>query len=502
VIVGEPPRARELLAPRISELPAGSARARAHLLLSHAAEVLTEHEHHLELALAESAAVPDLRASALASKSMLLSVFRVERIREAQALAEQALAVAQSCATAAEGYALLALAWARTLRGLPIDDLSESAAALPEQSGLYENSIERPVGVRLAFRGQVAQAREVFLRLAALAEERGEYRFLATVRIQLCELALRAGDVRECERLLDRWDEWAAMEDIAPVHSRCQAMLAAIQGLPEVTQRWAAAVDAATSVIGVLYWDQLEVQRSRGIAALVARQPEQAASALGSILEHTRREGVDDPGAFPVAADLVEALVLLGRTGEAAAVTGRLRRLAERQRHPWGRATANRCAATIALAARYDDDQADRLAGAAAALGELGLGFERARSLLWLGQVARRARRRAAARRFLQGAADAFDGLGSDGWADLARAELARLGVRGPARAGQLTTAERRVADLATEGLSNKEIARQLFIAVHTVEVHLAHAYAKLGVRSRAQLASHLATSALPPVTD
>jgi DNA-binding NarL/FixJ family response regulator len=50
------------------------------------------------------------------------------------------------------------------------------------------------------------------------------------------------------------------------------------------------------------------------------------------------------------------------------------------------------------------------------------------------------------------------------------------------------------VADLAVRGLSNKEIAQALFVTVHTVEVHLSHAYAKLGVRSRTQLAGRLAT--------
>ena len=53
---------------------------------------------------------------------------------------------------------------------------------------------------------------------------------------------------------------------------------------------------------------------------------------------------------------------------------------------------------------------------------------------------------------------------------------------------GGLTTAEGRVAELAAAGLSNKEIAGKLFIAVHTVEVHLSHTYAKLGIRSRGQL--------------
>ena len=98
----------------------------------------------------------------------------------------------------------------------------------------------------------------------------------------------------------------------------------------------------------------------------------------------------------------------------------------------------------------------------------------------------------AVARHFLRAAADAFDELGSVGWAEQVRSELGRLGVKS-APDSELTAAERRVAALAAEGMSNKQIAQQLFTAVHTVEVHLVHAYAKLGVRSRAQLASQLA---------
>jgi DNA-binding NarL/FixJ family response regulator len=50
------------------------------------------------------------------------------------------------------------------------------------------------------------------------------------------------------------------------------------------------------------------------------------------------------------------------------------------------------------------------------------------------------------------------------------------------------------VAELARNGLANKEIARTLFLSVKTVEGHLSHVYAKLGVRSRTQLARRLST--------
>jgi len=267
-------------------------------------------------------------------------------------------------------------------------------------------------------------------------------------------------------------------------------------------ERWAAAVPQSNT--GYLWdrWDELEVLRARGIAALFAHEPERAAGTLGRVWEHTLREGVADPGAFPVAADLVEALVWLGRTTEVDAVTDVLRELAERQEHRWALVTVGRCAAVARLASGYDEQAAARLADAAASYGELGLRFDRARSLLWLGQAARRARKRTAARQALETASAEFDALGSPGWAGQADAELDLLGARRAASAGDLTAAEQRVVDLAASGLSNKQIARRLFVAVHTVEVHLAHAYAKLGVHSRAQLASRLASPAPPQATD
>jgi DNA-binding CsgD family transcriptional regulator len=124
------------------------------------------------------------------------------------------------------------------------------------------------------------------------------------------------------------------------------------------------------------------------------------------------------------------------------------------------------------------------------------LRFDAARSLLALGRLQRRAKQWRAARDALANAATAFDRLGSPGWAELARAEHGRVPGRRPATDGELTPTERRVVELAAGGLANKQIAATLFVTVHTVEVHLAHAYAKLGVRSRGQLAARLAGDA------
>jgi DNA-binding CsgD family transcriptional regulator len=114
--------------------------------------------------------------------------------------------------------------------------------------------------------------------------------------------------------------------------------------------------------------------------------------------------------------------------------------------------------------------------------------------LLALGKAERRLRKWGAARRSLELAAGIFDEIGSAGWAALARAEIGRVGARRPGRADELTPTERRVAELAAAGRSNKEIARALSVTINTVEGHLSHAYAKLGVRSRTQLVRRLAS--------
>jgi DNA-binding NarL/FixJ family response regulator len=213
------------------------------------------------------------------------------------------------------------------------------------------------------------------------------------------------------------------------------------------------------------------------------------------VWEHTQREGVDEPGVFPVAPDLVEGLVELGEFDEARRVCTRLRDLAEQQDHPWGALTADRCDALIQLASGPDPTAASALEDVAAGYERLGLPFDQGRTLLLLGRAQRRQKKWAAARDALERAAELFDELGSPGWADEARSELARVGARRPKPSGELTPAEQRVVELAIEGLSNKQIARALFVAVNTVEVHLSRAYAKLGVRSRAQLGRRLSAS-------
>src|SRR4029079_9656390 len=154
--------------------------------------------------------------------------------------------------------------------------------------------------------------------------------------------------------------------------------------------------------------------------------------------------------------------------------------------------TARRCAGVLGLAESYDAQAAEALARSAGELASLGLAPDSARARVRVGRAQRRFSKWGAARETLEEAAAAFDELGSPGWVDVARSVCARVGARGPALDGELTPAERGVAELAARGLANKEIAQEMVVSVKTVEFHLSNTYAKLGIRSRGGLAQSL----------
>jgi DNA-binding NarL/FixJ family response regulator len=122
--------------------------------------------------------------------------------------------------------------------------------------------------------------------------------------------------------------------------------------------------------------------------------------------------------------------------------------------------------------------------------------LEHTRALVDLGAALRRANRRADARAPLRRALEQADRGGMLLLARRAREELNATGAR-PRRSalsgpGALTPAEHRVADLAAHGHSNREIAERLYVTQRTVETHLTHAFQKLEIGSRAELAAAL----------
>lgn len=478
IAAGELGRAAELLGSELELMPTGNLRARAHVLLfDSGASTLEEAIGHLEDALAHSDEEPAIRAMVLARMAECVSLVEVARLDQAEGWLTDAMREARRAGPDLEAVVLHEQAWLRILRGRAIGDLLERHRSLGVVEQEIHYSVDRVAGIRSMWRGEMAAARSSFTRLLDEADRRGEGVSFALMRLQLCELELRAARWDAAEAILEEWEH---AQLVGPSFERCHALLAAGRGLHDEATCWADEAIARAEERGIR-WEILEALRARGMAALARRDPVAAAEDLGRVWDHTVEEGVEDPGAFPVAPDLVEALALLGERDRAAGIRDRLRGLAADQDHPWASAAAARCAAILTGAP-------DALRDAAAALGDLGLPFDRARTLLALGRIHRKSRRWGAAREALQAAVDAFEQLGSPGWAECARAEFARVGGRRARGAGELSPAEEQVAGLAAQGLTNREIARELVVTVRTVETHLSSAYAKLGLRSRAEL--------------
>jgi DNA-binding CsgD family transcriptional regulator len=188
--------------------------------------------------------------------------------------------------------------------------------------------------------------------------------------------------------------------------------------------------------------------------------------------------------------DHVEALLELGRIDEAVTILDAWDADASRLGRDWALAHVLRCRGLVA-AARGDVDQAvTHLQQAVARHAEVEDTFGQARALLTLGIVLRRLRQKRTAREAIQAALDEFQRLGATTWVGKARDELGSIGGR--AQTSGLTPAENRVALLVADGRTNREVAAALFLSERTVASHLTHIYAKLGVRSRTELAGTL----------
>jgi len=231
-----------------------------------------------------------------------------------------------------------------------------------------------------------------------------------------------------------------------------------------------------------------------------------SASAVEALASFTRAEetadarGWDEPNLRWWRAEYAEGLLQLGRTDDAARLVADWETAAERVGRDRVVAQAVRCRGLIAAALGDLPAALGLLEEAVDRHDAVGDPFGRGRALLALGVVRRRTRQKRTARAALDAAVAGFEALGAGGWAATARAELARVGGR--ARIEGLSPSELRVAALVADGLTNREIASALFLGERTVASHLTHIYAKLGVRSRTELARQLIAPPAPPPRD
>lgn len=215
---------------------------------------------------------------------------------------------------------------------------------------------------------------------------------------------------------------------------------------------------------------------------------------LGTELARFYRErGYRSPGTFQWQGDVIEACVLSGRRDEAETLLGSFVEEAEATEHPWALAVSARCRGLLA-----GEDEFETVFAESLRLHEhVRMPFERARTELALGERRRRARRRADARGPLHRAALIFDSVGARPWAERTHAELRACGARHrrrePGVADELTPHELRVAHVIARGATNREAAAELFLSPKTIDFHLQQVYRKLGIHSRAELASRFA---------
>jgi DNA-binding CsgD family transcriptional regulator len=244
-----------------------------------------------------------------------------------------------------------------------------------------------------------------------------------------------------------------------------------------------------------LVWFRLH----RGRLRIETGSPERGVEELLQVGETVRQVPFDNPSSVPWRSWAAEGLRRLDRNDEARALAAEELALARR----WG--DPHTIGASLRVLGLVEGGKAGivLLREAVDVLASSEARLEHARALVDLGAALRRSNQRTEARELLREGVDLARRVGAFGLAERANAEIAATGAR-PRRVLQtgldaLTASERRVAQLAADGLSNKEIAQTLFVTIKTVEVHLSHAYRKLDISSRAQLHTALLTPAPSP---
>jgi DNA-binding CsgD family transcriptional regulator len=227
-----------------------------------------------------------------------------------------------------------------------------------------------------------------------------------------------------------------------------------------------------------------------GLAALWEGDAPAALEWLGRAEERADALGWAEPSVRWWTADHAEVLLEHGRTEDAVRLVDRWESDAARVGREWVLAHVSRCRGLVAAADGSVDLAVSLLRDAVRRHETVGDPFGLARAQLGLGVVYRRARQKRAARDALDAAVDGFTQLGATAWSEKARRELGSIGGR--SQEAGLTAAERRVAALVADGRTNREVASALFLGERTVASHLTHIYAKLGVRSRTELARRL----------
>jgi DNA-binding CsgD family transcriptional regulator len=493
----------------------GPVAARAHVLLAARAAVAESAEQvvrHSRAALAAADGDPLLRAAALVAWADGAAGMEESAGHARAALAElagmaDAAADSDSDADSDEAErlrarALAMAAQADALRGAAGAPGELAAAAAMEERfppELLVNGARFTQAQQLLFSTRLDDGRELFAALLAEARTRGDEVSEPLIMLNLGHLELRAGRL-DTAGLLAR----GALAIAEVTGSTTARALAELQVAADEarTGDWADSherIRVATAMTAQVGDPFLLGIGSTVLGRLLSTQGDHAGAvkALRDAARHAGRAGLADPGWDPCPGDLAESLLALGRVDEAEAELARLVAAGAGLDRPHLTAVLHRLRAEVRAARAGPDEEARAFAMTAVAAHErLGTTFELGRSLLVAGRLHRRAKQKRLAHDLLSRAVSVLEANPAPVWAERARDELRRVGLRPSAPEG-LTSTEARVAALAAAGRTNREIAAEVFASPKTVEAVLGRVYRKLGVRSRVEL-----VTALPDGTD
>jgi DNA-binding CsgD family transcriptional regulator len=332
------------------------------------------------------------------------------------------------------------------------------------------------------------EARSEFESLLERCKRRGEDVLLPEMHGQIARLAWIAGDGDLCRTHAQRcWETGIEVGEhlLTDTGRLMQLYPLAMAGdadveLESFAENYLADADPQGRVYAGAALGHLMVTRGDSEAACRYMDAiAQVVSSLGNRSWMFRFEG-----------DYVEALINASRTEDARREMERLDYQARLPYARWSRAVGARCRGLLLAADHCFPEARDQLSQAVAGSTTLSQ-VEHGRSLLALGRLERRLKQKRIAREALTSARSAFEQTGATAWVAKADADLQRIGGRAPA-GDDLTATERRIAELAADGMTNKAIAEALFISPRTVESNLTRIYRKLRVKSRIGLSSAL----------
>jgi DNA-binding CsgD family transcriptional regulator len=492
-LAGDLDRAARLLEELAASLPAGDLKARALLLLS---GVVFQRAGESAAAVVAREALDAADAPVVQAQchAVLAGWAGTHELVGALTAAQTALELLEeqgdNADPAVESFALANRIRADLFLGNGFDETAANRALELEQAAhdppaSVDDRMVYRLGQWLRYVDELGPAREHLGQAYRTAIDEGDEASRLNILLNQLLVELWAGEVGVAEEVMTKLRETAVQLGVPAAAEIWQTYLDAHLGKLERVRELAAEAEREEPIVDMLYL------RSLGSVELAAGEREAANRDLERAGRRLEEIGFREPSVWRVEADRIEAAVGVDDIARAERLTTRLERQAERSQIPWGLAAAARCSGILASARGDAEGAVAALARALAAHERCPVPFERARTLLVLGQVHRRAKRKRLAKEALTAALGIFEDVRSELWAERARAELKRVATRlAPAT---LTPTERQIAQFAADGLTNKGIAARMFVSAKTVEANLSRVYRKLGISTRTQLGRALA---------